>query len=400
MPRTISRWRSNGLEAVEARRDVYPPVLLSYCLPTGPMEPELREIPLVFAVSNSPRMIHAHTQERRKSRHGNSVVRPKRVAPLGPLVTVPRVPLAALATVLRVVVTLGVLLVRVASAAMEPMGLLVVTLPPPPRAFFVLVRRRPNVLGSLAEIRATATAAILVASATGLFLDSNVAAMARVVAATGICPGAGIPPGCIYLISVLEVELTACWPRGARSAAVTLALIPLVPSGPRVHLASHATNSPLFTEPVHTRMRALGQFEGGLVLTCSRLGRGPPLAAMPTPRDGQFVGNLRCLGRALQLKKPLVRGSSRASRRGTRRFSVRSICTQSASPRGVDPTGLRRASTRLLAWQHCVRELLPALPPPAMDLSPLAATTTLPTLPPGLRRMHDTGSPVLTMGVS
>jgi hypothetical protein len=280
------------------------------------------------------------------------------------------------------------------------MGLRVATPLPPPRAFFLLVLHRLRDLGSVAELGAPATAACSETCAPSTFLHTIMAAMARIAAATGTCPGAGILPGCISHISELGAELIVCWPCSARNDAVSLTRMQLVSSGRLTRPRLHATDPTLHAELLHRRMLALVEFEGGLIWSCSRLGRSSRLAATGTTRCRQFEGNSGCLGRVLLPTKLLVHGSMHASPRGTRRSNGLLTSTQSALPRNFGPRGRRRAWTQQTALPPCGRGWLPVPPPPARSRSPLAATITLPMPPQGLRRMLDSGDPLLATGAS
>ncbi len=399
----ICLWRWSSLELRGARRDVYLPVTLysglinvvSHCRPTGPMEHRTREGPFAHADSNSPGSIRAHMLERRRSMHGDLVVRPKRVAPLGPLEAVPRVPSTPIMFVLVVVLALGTSTVLVA-----PMGPRVVSPPPPPRAFVVLVFRRPYVLWDMTEARTPAAAALQVTISADLFLGIHLAVTASAVTAAGICRGAGIPPGCTYPISELEVGLTTCGPRRELSAAGRPIRSPLAPSGLQQFLATRLMDGdPLYTVPVSARMLAQRQFVGGLAQDCSRLGRSRPLVAMLKSRIVQFEGNTSCLGRDLLPRKPHARGSLLALPQETRPSSPRSTCTLSAWPRGVYMEGHLPLRTRQVAWPHCGREWPPAPLPPARVPKLSATITTSWTLLPEWRRMHVT-NPGLTTVVS
>ncbi len=104
----------NGWAAVRVRRDVnHPDVMhlgpILVPMPDrliGSMVPARKKGPSAGIVSDAPRKTYAHMTECRIWRHSDSAVRPKRVAPPGPLESTSMLPLAALAVVLSAVGTL------------------------------------------------------------------------------------------------------------------------------------------------------------------------------------------------------------------------------------------------------------------------------------------------------
>ncbi len=311
----MSLCRTSSMEAVGAWRDAHCPDMLytgpinaqGYCIDIGPTEPEPKEGPLAAAIGNSLTSILAHVSERRRALHSDSVVRPKRVAPLGPLEDA--LGMAPLALTLVLGIGSGTSMVALVTSVL--IVIRVATPIPHPRAFAVLDLHCTSDLGIVMEIRAPAAAASQVMTMTGPPMDIGAAAMATSEAAAGTYLGAGIPPGSTCLTSGPEEGSTAYWRRGARSVAERTNRRLLVPIERLALLAPWAAALSLRRKPTRCRMLARRQLGLGRMQFRSRLGWSASLAATTTPRASQFVGSIRCLGRDLLPKRPLGRDSVR-----------------------------------------------------------------------------------------
>ncbi len=115
---TARRWEKNDWAAVRAWRDVNFSVMMllgpipvqMLDLPIGSMALTGREGPSTRIVSDATRMTYADMTESRISRPSDSAVRPKRVAPLGPLESVLMLPVAEFVVTLSAVGTVGTLM--------------------------------------------------------------------------------------------------------------------------------------------------------------------------------------------------------------------------------------------------------------------------------------------------
>lgn len=90
-------------------------------LATGSTGITSRKGPFACILSDAPRVAYARTTEDQTLRHSVLAVRPKRVVPLGPLVSASELPVAASAVTISAVATLGMFLILVVSVAMGPL---------------------------------------------------------------------------------------------------------------------------------------------------------------------------------------------------------------------------------------------------------------------------------------
>ncbi len=139
MRQLIPLWRSTTSEEErEAWRDVHPPVahylgpinVPNYCVLPGPTALAEKEGPLAPAVGNSSLLIRLHMARSQMLLRGDSVARPSRVAPWGPLAATPRATLGVLVVVLKVVPRVATDLVRLDLICLGFIGMLVASPPP------------------------------------------------------------------------------------------------------------------------------------------------------------------------------------------------------------------------------------------------------------------------------
>ncbi len=283
---------------------------------------------------------------------------------------------------------------------MGPLGIRVATPRPPPRAYILLVIRRPSDLVSMMEPWVPAAATCQEALLRNPFQDIGLARMATGAAAIGTSRGGDIPRGCTCRTKEWAAVSTVYWPHNAQSvAAFSLRnRLPLDMSWEL--LAWGATIPHIHVKLLRAQGRGLVEFEGGLTWACSRLGRRASSTAPWGLRRSQFVGTSRCLGRTSSTPMQPVRDSPRALLRGARRYSGHWTSTRSASRRSYAPRSRRREWMQRAALLRCGHVWRREPPRPASGPLPLAMTTTSPTPPPGLRCMQSKQSRRLAKGAS
>ncbi len=189
---------------------------------------------------------------------------------------------------------------------------------PPPRAYALLVNRRPSDLASVVEPWVPTAATCQETLLQDAVQDIIVALITTLAAANGTYHGEDIHRGSTCHTRGQAAVPIAYWPHnelsGAASSFRTRPSLGLSWKLP----APRAAIPLLLVKLLDAQVRRLGKFEGRLAWACSRLGRKASLAVPSSLRRGQFEGTNRCLGRISPPPRLLGSGSTPALRRATR----------------------------------------------------------------------------------
>ncbi len=276
--------------------------------------------------------------------------------------------------------------------ALGPMGMLVTPLPPSPRAFNLHFLFRPIDLAGSAESCVLGAACRLLEPLEDANPNPLEAERTMLLTRTGTCRGEATRPGCTSP-TLAQAAVWIAWRlRSAPSGAVGIAIHCLL-TAQDWELMARGAALPHLTSPTRDqwqRIQGAAQFEGGLVLTCSRLGRTAGADLVSELARNQVEGNTRCLGPTLALPTPPGPVWRPDLRLAIRTFSGRWKTMQSESPRGSGPRVPSRAATLPIGWPLSARAW-PRGPlrrdpsPPPRATTSRALTTTSPTRPPGSR---------------